>query len=331
MIQEEQLINLVNRFSEITVTVAGDIMLDKYVEGRVERISPEAPVPVVDALKKDARPGGAGNVAMNLIALGAQVNICAVSGSDDNGDILRSQLAEAGMETKFIHPSPSRITTAKTRIIGNNIQLIRVDEEQTDYLSAADEERCLELLFESLETSQALLFEDYDKGYLTPSLIDKAIEEAKRLNLTITVDPKVRGFWHYHDVTLFKPNLKELRTGLNIGIDPSNPSELKSACNGLRKKLNNQYSLITLSDKGVYAEAENNAYSIPAHRRNIADVSGAGDSVIAVATLCLAAGADLELSAALANIAGGLACEFPGVIPVNKKMLLDEAIKTLIK
>lgn len=329
MVSSSYIHQIFNTFSRLTITVAGDVMADNYIEGKVERISPEAPVPVVEAAKKYTRPGGAGNVALNLISLGAKVNVCAVIGDDKNGKTLTKIFSDSGINTAHIFCSPSRITTSKTRILGNHIQMLRVDEEETDFLNEADEATSLGLLEKSIAASDALLFQDYDKGFLTSNIIEKGIQWAKQKNTPITVDPKIRNFLAYKDITLFKPNLKELRAGLHLAVNPKEISDLRKAAQALREKLHHQYTLITLSELGVYGEENGHDFQLPAHVRNIADVSGAGDSVIAVATLCMAAGADYRFTAALANLAGGMACEWPGVVPVDKQKLLEEALKLL--
>lgn len=330
MVSSAGLRQLFDSFNGLTVTVAGDIMADTYIEGKVERISPEAPVPVVETVNHYTRLGGAGNVAVNLRALGARVHLCSVVGNDENGKVLARLLNESGIDTQYLWTSSKRITTGKTRIIGNHQQMLRVDREQTDFLAGDDEAGCLQCLRKSVTGSDALLFEDYDKGYLTQGLIAEGTRLSREKNIPVTVDPKIRHFFAYPDVTLFKPNLKELRTGLGMPVDARNTGELKNASAALRKRLNHRFTLITLSEHGVYGEENGTDFRIPAHLRNIADVSGAGDTVIAVATLCLAAGAGFELTAALANLAGGMACEYPGVVPVNKENLLKEALDCLV-
>ena len=330
MFSSHDIHRIFERFSSLTVTVAGDIMTDNYIEGKVERISPEAPVPVIEVSKKHSRPGGAGNVAINLISLGAKVNLCAVIGDDENGKTLTKKLSDSGINTQYISTSKSRITTSKTRLLGNHIQMLRVDEEQTDFLNEQDEQNGLQHLQASISQSDALLFEDYDKGYLTQAIISQGTEWAKAKGIPVTVDPKIRSFFAYRNATLFKPNLKELRAGLQLHVNPKEQAELKKATDTLREQLNHHYTLITLSELGVYGEEKSSDFSFPAHLRNIADVSGAGDTVIAVATLCLAAGADFTLAAALANLAGGMVCEWPGVVPVNKEQLLTEALRLLV-
>lgn len=329
MFSSEYIRQLFQKFSELTVTVAGDVMADQYIEGQVNRISPEAPVPVVEVQKKHSRPGGAGNVAVNLIALGAKVNLCSVIGNDHSGKNLLEKLNQANINTKFTSQSSERSTTTKTRIIGNHIQMLRMDEEQTHYLSQTEEKAALALLETAISESDALLFQDYDKGYLSPTLIAQATVWAKSKNIPITVDPKLRGFFSYPGVTLFKPNLKELKAGLQRNIQPTQQNELKAASISLREKLMHEHTFITLSEFGVFGESESEDFIYPAYLRNIADVSGAGDTVIAVVTLCLAAGADFKLSVALANLAGGMVCEKPGVVPVDKEKLVEEALKHL--
>jgi rfaE bifunctional protein kinase chain/domain len=330
MVSSDYIHQIFDKFPTITVTVAGDIMSDNYIEGRVERISPEAPVPVVEVTKKHSRPGGAGNVAINLKSLGAKVNLCAITGDDENGKTLTQNLFNSGINTGYIHHSKNRITSTKTRVLGNHIQMLRIDEEQTDFLSNEDESICQQFLMESIQASDALLFEDYDKGYLTQNLIKKGTELALAKEIPVTVDPKIRNFFGYPDVTLFKPNLKELKTGLQTTVNPYDAEDLKKASGFLRERLNHKYTLITLSEAGIYGEEKQSDFQIPAHLRNIADVSGAGDTVIAVATLCLAAGADFRFAAALSNLAGGMACEYPGVVPINRENLLNEALRLLV-
>jgi len=330
MVSSDYIRQIFEKFSAITVTVAGDIMSDNYIEGKVERISPEAPVPVVEVTKKHSRPGGAGNVAINLKSLGAKVNLCAITGDDESGKTLTKNLFDSGINTRYIHSSKNRITSTKTRVLGNHIQMLRIDEEQIDFLSPEDEAICEQFLAQSIQTSDALLFEDYDKGYLTPHLIKKGTELALTKQIPITVDPKIRNFFGYPDVTLFKPNLKELKTGLQTSVNPHDGADLKKASGLLRDKLGHRYTLITLSEAGIYGEESQSDFLIAAHLRNIADVSGAGDTVIAVATLCLAAGAEFRLAAALANLAGGMACEHPGVVPINRENLLNEALRLLV-
>ncbi len=329
VLKQDKIDEIFNRFVGLPITVVGDIMLDEYIHGKVERISPEAPVPVVDVMQRTYCPGGAANVAVNLAALGAKVNLCAVTGDDDNGDVLLKQLALSGLSTELIIRSKTRKTTCKTRILGNRHQMLRLDEENTHFLSQEEETALKKILEASLEESQGILLQDYDKGVLSPEIIRLTTEKGIKKNIPVAVDPKLRSFSLYQKVTLFKPNLKELKAGLGLPRMEKTTGELSEAHKRLHTMLNHRYTLITLSEAGMFGEGPEESFLSPAHVRNIADVSGAGDTVIAVATLCLAAGADFRTAAELANLAGGLVCEFPGAVPVNKDILLKEAQQKL--
>lgn len=327
MFKKKDIISLFNRFSEISVTVCGDIMLDRYIYGNVERVSPEAPVPVVEVTHKSSRPGGAGNVAANLVALGAKVYMCSVAGSDESGPELTDLLSSAGADISGVIRSDNRITTTKTRILGNQHQMLRIDEENNHFLSASEEAAVKSALTDALNRSDALLFQDYDKGVLTPEIISHGMHASRQKGIPVTVDPKFRSFGLFSQATLFKPNLKELKMGLQLPELGKNTDELLVADRMLRKKLKHQYTLITLSEKGMFGSGPEGHFLTPAHLRKVADVSGAGDTVISVATLCLAAGSSFRTAVELANLAGGLVCEFPGVVPVNREQLLEEALE----
>jgi rfaE bifunctional protein kinase chain/domain len=318
-------------FSRLKVMVVGDVMVDSYLFGRVDRISPEAPVPVVTVQKRLNRLGGAANVALNLKALGVDPLLCSVIGDDTRGSDLLHLLKEAGISPDFLCRSNDRSTTTKFRVIGNNAQMLRVDEEHTHDLCAGDEKNLLEVIFAVLEKKdiQAVIFQDYDKGVLTSGLIGKVVQKAIGLNVPVVVDPKKKNFHHYKNVTLFKPNLKELREGLNLDIDVRRNEDLATAADLLHKQQGVEMVMITLSESGVFISVQNEdstaRYRIPAHVRSIADVSGAGDTVVSVAAACLAAGMAAGEIAAVSNLAGGLVCEELGVVPVNKERLLEEA------
>jgi len=319
-------------FSNIKVGVIGDVMLDVYWWGHVERISPEAPVPVVALDKKEHRIGGAGNVALNLAALGANVSVLTVLGADDNGSTLSTLFNEHHINTNWLLLQPSRITTTKTRIISRNQQMMRLDAEITKELSADDENALLEKVRQYIiaEQPQVIIFEDYNKGILTERVIKEVTAFCKKHNVITTVDPKRKNFFSYEGVNIFKPNLKEVKDGLNLLIDEVNLPTLNDIHAQLQKKLNHSISFITLSEKGVYYQDNSTSEIIPSHLRNIADVSGAGDTVIAVASLIYAATKRVDLMAEVANIAGGLVCEEVGTAAVNKERLLHEC-KLLLK
>lgn len=311
----------------MNVLIIGDVMIDAYLWGKVERISPEAPVPIVAILKKENRMGGAANVALNLHALGLNPILCSVIGDDAAGKNFIELLAQEGITNTGIISSKHRPTTVKTRVLGHHQQIVRIDEETDKPISKEETERLLakiELLLKD-NPINAIIFEDYDKGIITPSLITKVVAVAKKANIPTIVDPKKRNFNDYKGVTLFKPNLKELKEGLKVEIDSSIESIAK-AVSQLRSQLQAEMVMVTLSELGIYIDSGKAQHHVAAHIRDITDVSGAGDTVVSVATAGLAAGLAPERFAALANLAGGLVCEKIGVVPIDKDQLLREAI-----
>jgi D-glycero-beta-D-manno-heptose-7-phosphate kinase len=317
---------LFGRFRGMKIGVLGDVMLDTYWWGHVERISPEAPVPVVALDKKEYRIGGAGNVALNLSCLGAQVSVLSVIGSDDDGATLTNLFADNNISTRYLLSKTSRITTSKTRIISRNQQMLRLDSEITHDLSEPDEAELFASVekFIGEEKPQALILEDYNKGVLTESIITRVIELCRQHSVITTVDPKRKNFLSYKGVNIFKPNIKEVKEGLNLLVEEINENVLDNIHDKLEKKLNHEVSFITLSEKGVYYRRNGHSRIVPSHVRNVADVSGAGDTVIAVASLLYAATKDVDLMAEVANIAGGLVCEEVGTVAINKERLLEE-------
>ncbi len=323
---------LFKQLSHIKVGVIGDVMLDTYMWGHVERISPEAPVPVVSLDKKEYRIGGAANVALNIASLGAGVSMLSVAGNDDEGKLLHTLLQEKKIKTDFLLSSGKRITTSKTRIISRNQQMMRLDNEITADIGYEDENRLILALqtFIAQEKPDVLIFEDYNKGVLTELVIQKSIDLCRLHGIVTAVDPKRKNFFSYKGVDIFKPNLKEVKDGLNLLSDDVNEEVLKSIHQKLAEKLQHHTSFITLSEKGVFYNNETEAGIIPTHIRSIADVSGAGDTVIAVASLVYAATKNIKLMAEIANIAGGLVCEEVGTAAINKERLLQEC-KLLLK
>jgi rfaE bifunctional protein kinase chain/domain len=322
--------DLFDQFSTKRVLVIGDVMVDAYLMGKVNRMSPEAPVPIVDLFEKDERIGGAGNVALNLAALGASPIICSVIGADCEGERLIQLFKDSNISTDGMYASSNRRTTVKTRVLSNNQQLLRIDSEDTTLINSSEETQLLSQITSVLESGiDGIIFEDYNKGVLTPSLISAVLALAKAHQIPTTVDPKKDHFFEYKGCSLFKPNLKELKEGLQVDFDfSSNKKAFLSAVSDLQSRLGNSISFITLSEHGVFIQEEEPIF-ISAHLRNIADVSGAGDTVIAVATLCLISGADVQTIAAISNIAGGLVCEQPGVVSIEKERLLNEVTKLL--
>lgn len=317
---------LFQQFSQLKAGVIGDVMLDTYMWGHVERISPEAPVPIVALDKKEYRVGGASNVALNIASLGASVSILSVIGNDDDGAQLRKLLEHQQIKTDFLLSSNKRATTSKTRIISRNQQMMRLDKEIATDLGYEDENRLILALqtFIAQEKPDVIIFEDYNKGVLTELVIQKAIDLCKHHGIITTVDPKRKNFFSYKSVDVFKPNLKEVKDALNLLVENVNEESLRHIHAELKGQLQHHISFITLSEKGVFYQNEERAGVIPSHLRSIADVSGAGDTVIAVASLVYAATNDVELMAEVANIAGGLVCEEVGTAAINRERLIQE-------
>lgn len=317
---------LFQKFSQLKAGVIGDVMLDTYMWGHVERISPEAPVPIVALDKTEYRVGGASNVALNIASLGASVSILSVIGNDDDGKELRQLLEQQQIKTDFLLSSDKRSTTSKTRIISRNQQMMRLDKEIATDLGYEDENRLILALqtFIAQEKPDVIIFEDYNKGVLTELVIQKAIALCKHHGIITTVDPKRKNFFSYKTVDVFKPNLKEVKDALNLLVENVNEESLRNIHAELKSQLQHHISFITLSEKGVFYQHEQQAAVIPSHLRSIADVSGAGDTVIAVASLVYAATKDVELMAEVANIAGGLVCEEVGTAAINRERLIQE-------
>ena len=322
---------LFGKFAGIRAGVIGDVMLDTYLWGHVERISPEAPVPVVALERREYRIGGAGNVALNLASLGARVNVLSLLGKDADGETLAGLLGEKGIGTARLLKSESRITTNKARVMGRNQQMLRLDSETTRDLGKAEEDALLEevRLYIETERPQVMIFEDYNKGVLTPRVIREALALCRHHGIITAVDPKRKNFFSYEGVTIFKPNLKEVREGLNILAEDIRLPALRQIHEQLAERLRHEISFITLSEKGVFFQSGGQAAHIPSHIRNIADVSGAGDTVIAVASLVYAATRDARLMVEVANIAGGLVCEEVGTAAISKTRLLEECGRLL--
>lgn len=312
--------------SKIKALVIGDIMLDTYWWGNVERISPEAPVPVVAVNKREKRIGGAGNVAFNVQALGAAVAMITIVGNDDDGVQLKQLLQENNIDIRFILESKKRITTNKIRIISRNQQMMRLDAEHTGDIEITDETKLKDQIEKYIvsEKPDVVILEDYNKGLLTESVIQHTIELCNKNMIFITVDPKRKNFFAYKNSTLFKPNLHEVFTSLNMLPQEISVDLLSSIHDKLKNNLNHAISMITLSDRGIFYQEKNNKQIIPSHRRSIADVSGAGDTVIAVASLVYASSENIHLAAEIANIAGGIVCEEVGTVAINKEKLLKE-------
>jgi rfaE bifunctional protein kinase chain/domain len=319
--------DIVNKISNCKVGIVGDVMLDTYMWGKVDRISPEAPVPIVALHNKEYRVGGAANVALNTVALQAKTFLFSVIGDDDDGKLLLSKLSENNIEHNGIVQSAKRITTNKIRVIAKNQQMLRLDNEQLDDIEPVLEEKLFEAVQQFIvnEKPAILILEDYNKGVLTPTLIPRLISICKEHQVLVAVDPKRKNFFAYKGVNIFKPNLHEALEALNIQLhNTPDLNFLKTIHDKLHNILEHQHSIITLSEHGIFYHNNSNAAILPAHLRKISDVSGAGDTAIAVASLVYAITKNIEISAALANLAGGLVCEEVGTVPINKQKFLNE-------
>lgn len=330
--EQEQIKALFEQMDNLHVVVVGDVMLDNYCWGDVERISPEGPVPIVSIRKKESRLGGAANVALNCRSLGAKVSLASIIGDDNDGHILNALCNDAGIDTHMLLRSRQRRTTTKTRIISRNQQMIRLDEEHTAELNTEEEHPFIDIVLRMLqrEKPQVLIFEDYNKGVLKENVIRRIIAHCREVGVITMVDPKLHNFLAYKQVDIFKPNLKEVREGMQLPIATVSLSELRDVHVQLQQHLQHRITFITLSEKGVFVTDGTDQEILPSHIRNIADVSGAGDTVIATAALVYALTRDTRLMAAIANIAGGLVCEKVGVQPIGKSELEQECLVLLL-
>jgi rfaE bifunctional protein kinase chain/domain len=315
-------------FNKLKVLIIGDLMLDVYYWGDVSRISPEAPVPIVAVSKKESRMGGAGNVAINIQAMGATPILCSVIGNDTNGEKLLKILKDKKLPTQGILTTKDRPTTTKTRIISNNHHIVRIDDETDDSIGNKQTQKLLEQIQKFIKEGKTdvIIFEDYDKGVISPELIKKVVSLANKHNIPTVVDPKKRNFTEYREVTLFKPNLKELKEGLKVDVQAGDIKKVQLVTEQLRKEQKITNVLVTLSEHGVFINSGKEKKLVPAHIRNISDVSGAGDTVVSIAALCSALDLPPAQIAFLSNLAGGQVCEKTGVVPVDKNQLLKEAL-----
>lgn len=313
-------------FQQMHVVVIGDVMLDKYIYGSTDRISPEAPVPVVDVRKQETRLGGAANVALNCKALGAKVTLASVVGNDDDAQLMLELLQSHDIATDLIQKSDTRPTTVKQRIMSRNQQLLRLDFETTADLDTTDEHPFIDrvMRYVQVQKPDMVIFEDYNKGVLKANVINRILGHCITLGIPTAVDPKKVNFFNYKGITIFKPNLKEVKEGLDWKVLDINIESLNAVHEALAEQLQHQISFITLSERGVYVHDQDAAHLYPTYIRNIADVSGAGDTVIAVGAMTYVATRNAGLMAQWANVAGGLVCETVGVVPIEAQQLERE-------
>jgi D-glycero-beta-D-manno-heptose-7-phosphate kinase len=312
--------NILNSFRGKRIAVIGDIMLDKYIFGHVSRISPEYPVPVVDVTHEDHRLGGAANVALNTLSLGAETMLIGITGADANREILLDLFRNHGLATEGLISDPSRPTTCKTRILSQNHHITRVDFESRKEIDLEIEQAVLASFETLLDSIDAVVLEDYNKGLLSAQLIQNIIASAKKHHVPVLVDPKLTNFFAYKGCTVFKPNLSEMAASLGIVLH-NNDIEIEQACCLLQEKLEAETIIVTRSDKGMTIY-DGSFTHIAATSLEVADVSGAGDTVIGILALGAAAGLDIVTNATLANLAAGTVCQEVGAVPVKGEKLL---------
>jgi rfaE bifunctional protein kinase chain/domain len=321
MLNKDQLFEGIKK---LNVLVIGDLMIDAYTWGKVTRISPEAPVPVVNVAKTESRLGGAGNVVMNLVSLGANPFVVSAVGDDARGIELKNLLTQQGVDVSGIVEDASRPTTVKERVLAGSQQLLRIDAETDQLVSPDISLQLLENVKHLIPKMHVVIFEDYDKGVLSESLIQEVIALAKMHHVPTVVDPKKRNFFSYAGVDLFKPNLSELKAGLNLSPEDLTDAVLPKTVKDFKENQSMKGVFVTLSERGVYIDYAGQTAKIPAHVRQIADVSGAGDTVISIAACALALGLPAKQIAELANLGGGLVCESLGVVPIQVEKLASE-------
>ncbi len=310
---------------DLKVMVIGDLMLDSYWWGSVNRISPEAPVPILDVNKVEDRLGGAGNVALNTQNMGSKTYLYSVVGEDENGKRLKSLMEEQGLSTEGILELPDFITTTKTRVLSQNQQLVRIDKEKIDYIQ--ETHAFIDFVLKGIQRLKpdVVILEDYNKGIFSEYVIRKIIEHAKLLDCFISVDPKNINFLTFEGVDLFKPNWKEVMEALKDDRkDDYSIDHLLEIDKELRSHLHHDFTLITLSEKGMFCASADDHYMVPSEALQVRDVSGAGDTVIAVSSLMMAITGDVEFSTKVANIAGGIVCGYQGVVPIDKQILAEQ-------
>ncbi len=315
---------LKKKFKGLKVAVIGDMMLDGYFQGDVKRISPEAPVPVVEVGNEFFRFGGAANVALNILKLEGVPLPIGVIGYDNDGTIFTSLINELKIQPDGIFVDDTRPTTSKTRVIAQTQHVVRIDKESKEYLNRKMQTEIYNYLEKHSGVLDAIILEDYNKGVLSASLIEKIISLAKLRGIIITVDPKFNNFYSYKDVTVFKPNRKEAEDVLGMKIRTD--EDIAAAGSRILEKLNSKYVLLTLGEGGIAVfERGKKERRMPTRARRVADVSGAGDTVISTLTMALAAGADIIEASFLANYAGGIVCEEVGIVPIE----LDKLFRTV--
>ena len=323
----DELKKIFNSFNGKKVLLVGDSMIDAYMWGSINRISPEADVPVVDIEKYEIRLGGAANCALNIKALGAEPIPCSVLGKDLYGERFQQLMEESNLSEIGLFFSDVKKTTVKTRVICEGKHQLRIDEEDTKPLQIEDE--FLQNVLEIIDSCEALILQDYNKGVLTKKIISDLISEANKRGIPIIVDPKKDNFLEYKNCDIFKPNLKEIKEGMEISFNEKIDSELENVTFKLKKKLNAKGILLTLSSDGICINSDEGFVHTQAYGGPVVDVSGAGDTVISVASLLLSEKVSYEDISKISCLAGGIVCQKVGVVPINKKELISKALQII--
>jgi rfaE bifunctional protein kinase chain/domain len=307
------------------VAVIGDIMLDRYLWGRVNRLSPEAPVPVIDLEDDQFRLGGASNVARTIRSLGGDPLLVGIVGDDSSALQVNDLIAQGGFSTEGVFVDPSRPTTVKTRIIAHSQHVARIDRESRAPIGPSLTARIVDHIGQQLDSIDGVIFEDYNKGVIGPDLIRGITALASRRGIPVTVDPKFENFFEFRGVTVFKPNKKEVEEAL--GRKLSTLRDVEDAGSTLLRELGVGNILFTLGEQGMMLfEGNGSVFHVPTKARHVADVSGAGDTVIATLTMALLGGATIREASSLANFGGGVVCGYVGIVPIDR----DELIRTVL-
>lgn len=314
---------IIAQFQNKNILVVGDLILDRHIFGKVSRISPEAPVPVVWAKKETFRAGGAANVAANLSSLGARVSLCGATGNDPHGNRLKSILKKEKIKTKYIFENKKIKTTLKTRVIAHNQQVVRVDWESIRQHPKILTQSILQAIKKKIDDFDALIIEDYGKGLINPLLVKKLVQLCRERKKIITVDPKEDHFSYYQQVTALTPNLAEAESA--AGMKAKNKTQIKKIGEKVLKKINPQMLLLTLGEKGMMLFEKEKTQSIPTAAMEVYDVTGAGDTVISAFTLSLLGKASSLEAAQIANLAAGIAVKQLGAAKITKNELIEKA------
>ncbi len=326
LIPEKRLEEIFKNLNGQRIAIIGDLMIDRYFWGTVTRVSPEAPVPVLDIETESNRLGGAANVANNIKSLGGIPMLLGLLGNDGSGKIFLEICKEQGLDTSGIIFDDERPTTVKTRVIANNQHVVRIDREVKKEANNNLQKKLLQILKSNISSVDAIIIEDYNKGVVGREIISGAINISKKYNKIITIDPKFNNFFEYKNVTVFKPNRKETEEALGIKLKDN--QTLEYAGKKLVDTLQAEYVIITRGEFGMAVFGRNGSFkNIQTTARSVLDVSGAGDTVISTLTMAMVSGADIIEAAVLANTAGGIVCGEVGIVPIDK----DELLQTLLE